>query len=139
MIARISSVLAGLALAVAVSGCGGSGRMEVTGRLTYKGQPVPSTQVTFQPDDGSRRSTAVTDDSGNFRLRYSRDESGAMPGRHTVTLKYDVSLDEELHKVPPKATKELLTVIAKYKDPKSSPLHYEVNSSGQFIEIKLPD
>ncbi len=60
-----------LVLLAAVSGCG-SGRVKVTGRVTYKGEPVPSTEVYFQPDDGSRTSIGKTDDDGRFSLRFSR-------------------------------------------------------------------
>jgi hypothetical protein len=137
MNARILWLAAALALAFTISGCGGSGRVEVTGRVLYQGKGVPSTQVTFYPDDGSRRSTAVTDDDGNFRLRYSRDESGVVLGKHTVTLKYIVGPEEELHKIPPKATKEQMAAIAKYKDIKTTTLHYEITGGGQFVEVKL--
>jgi hypothetical protein len=130
--------LAALAMLVAVSGCGGTGRFEATGRLTYKGQPVPSTYATFQPEEeGKRASHGLTDDEGNFKLTYSRTETGVLPGRHTVFLKYFVSNAEELHEIPPKASKELKAVIAKYGDPKTSPLHYEVTKNGQFFDIKL--
>jgi hypothetical protein len=128
--------LAALALVVGVSGCSGD-LVSASGRVTYKGKPVPSTRVYFQPNDGSRRSTGLTDDEGNFTLRYSRTESGVKRGRHTVYLKYEVSADEELHKIPPKASKELKAVIAKYGDPKKSDLHYEITSSGQVFEIEL--
>jgi hypothetical protein len=98
---------------------------------------VPSTRVIFQPDDGSRRSTGVTDDDGNFTLRFSRTETGVKPGKHTVSLRYEVSPEEELGKIKPKASKELRDVIAKYGNPKKSQLHYEITGSGQHIDIPL--
>jgi hypothetical protein len=126
-----------LALLLAVSGCNNTGRVSATGRLTHNGQPVPSTRVYFQPQDGSRRSTGLTDDNGNFTLQFSRTESGVKLGKHTVYVKYEVSADEETHKIEPKASKELKAVIARYGDPKSSPLHYEVTESGQHFDIPL--
>jgi hypothetical protein len=134
---RILWLGATLALTFVITGCGGSGRVEVSGRVVYQGKGVPSTQVSFFPEDGSRRSTAVTDDDGNFRLRYSRDETGVVTGKHTVVLKYIVGPEEELHKIPPKASKEQLAVIAKFKDLKTSTLHFDITSGGQFIEVKL--
>jgi hypothetical protein len=128
---------AAVALVVAAGGCSRSGLVSASGRLTYRGQPVPSTLVIFWPEDGSRRSTGPTDDNGNFALSYSRTESGVKRGPHTVCLRYEVSVEEELHKIQPKASKELKAVIAKYGDPKTSPLHYEVTGSGQFFDIKL--
>ena len=127
---------AALVLLLAVSGCG-SELVSASGRLTYNGQPVPSTLVMFQPDDGSRRSTGVTDDDGRFSLRYSRTQTGVKRGPHTVVLKYEVSGDEELGRKKSKASKELKEVIKRYADPKKSKLHYDVTENGQFFEIKL--
>jgi hypothetical protein len=121
-----------------IAGCKGSGLVNAKGRLTYKGKPVPSTYVTFWPEqEGKRASDGLTDDNGNFTLRFSRTEEGVYPGKHTVFLTYEVSMEEELRKIPPKASKELKTVIARYGDLKTSPLRYEVKTSGQFIEIDL--
>lgn len=120
------------------SGCSGSGLVNAKGRLTYNGSPVPSTYVIFQPqEEGKRASTGLTDDDGNFTLQFSRTEPGVLRGQHTVFLTYYVSVDEELHKIPPKASKELKAVIARYGNVKTSPLQYEITTSGQFIEIDL--
>jgi hypothetical protein len=126
-----------LALLLAVSGCNSSGLVSATGRLTYKGQPVPSTRVYFHPEDGSRRSTGLTDDSGNFTLQFSRTQTGVKPGSHKVSLRYEASAEEDLRKVPPKASKELQAVIGKYGNPKTSGLHFEVTGSGQHFDIPL--
>jgi hypothetical protein len=124
------------ALLVAASGCGsGSNLFKVSGRLTYHGQPVSSTQVTFVPEDGSRASSAVTDGDGKFTLKASRTETGVIPGPHTVYLRYKPSPQEELGEVSPKASPELRNVLAKFKD--QSTLHFQVNKDGQFIEIPL--
>jgi hypothetical protein len=127
-----------VALAVAVSGCRGSGLVKVTGRVTYKGRPVPSTYVTFQPAEvGKRASHGLTDDDGNFRLTYSSTEVGAVPGRHTVCLRYRVSAEEEMNEAPPRVSRDLKAVISRYRAPQTSPLHYDVTTNGQFIEINL--
>ena len=129
--------LAVLPLCLLAAGCGGSRLVKVSGRLTHKGQPVPSTQVTFAPDDGSRMSKGLTDDNGNFTMRYSRTEAGVARGKCTVYLEYVVGNEEYLHEAPPKASPELKKVIEKYKDPKTSGLHYEITRNGQFVEIDL--
>jgi hypothetical protein len=125
-----------LALLLGVGGCSGD-LVYATGRLTYKGKPVPSTLVIFLPEDGSRRSTGLTDDDGNFIMRFSRTHSGVKLGKHTVYLRYDVSAEEETHQIPPKASAQLRAVIARYGDPKTSPLHYEVAHNGQVFDITL--
>src|SRR5437660_4915429 len=117
---RLVVVVVGLLLAA--GGCSGPRLLSASGRLTYKGQPVPSTLITFRPADGGRPSHGLTDDNGNFVVTYSRTEKGITRGPHTMTLKYDVSADEELHKIPPKASKELREVIAHYGDPEKCKL-----------------
>jgi hypothetical protein len=125
-------------LLVVLGGCGSSGLYKTSGRLTYKGQPVPSTYVIFQPEDPAQRaSRGLTDDDGRFKLTHSQTEIGCLPGQHTVVLKYRVSAQEELHEIPPKASKELQAVIASYGDVKRSPLRYEINKNGQVIDIDL--
>jgi hypothetical protein len=138
MMVRTSWKIAVLALLLGVSGCGRSGLVTATGRVTYKGQPVPSTRVVFMPDDGGRRSTGTTDDDGKFELKFSRTAVGVMRGSHAVFLTYEVSAEEETHQIPPKASKELKAVIAKYGDPKTSGLHFEVTKNGEFFDIQLP-
>jgi len=126
-----------LALLLAVIGCGGP-LVKVTGKVTYKGEPVPSTLVTFHPDEeGKRASNGITDDGGKFILTHSRSETGALRGKHTVVLQYHISADEETGKTKPKASKELKEVIGKHSNLKTSRLHYEVTSNGQVIEINL--
>jgi hypothetical protein len=127
----------GATLVLLTTGCGGQKLMDVSGRLTYKGQPVPSTRVCFQPDSGSRASLAVTDNDGKFRMSYSRGQSGVTPGPHTVWLSYVVGREEERGWVPPKASREVKTVILRYGDPKKSSLHYEVNKNGEVVNIDL--
>lgn len=126
-----------MVLILAASGCGGP-LVNVTGRVTYKGQPVPSTYAIFQPEDESKRaSRGVTDDNGNFMLTYSKSDTGALRGRYTVVLQYHLTTEEELGHTPPKASKELKAVILRYGDPKTSPLHYEIAKNGQVIAIDL--
>jgi hypothetical protein len=137
MNARCRWCLAALALAVTCGGCGGDGLVQVTGRLTWKGQPVPSTEVVFMPDDGSRRSLGKTDDQGNFTLRYSRTQAGATRGPCTVFLRYVPSNEEDNKQIPPKASKELREVIHRYGDPKTSGLHFEITRNGQVVPIEL--
>ncbi len=129
--------LLGLALLLLAAGCAGD-LVSAKGRLTYKGQPIPSTYVMFQPkEEGKRASSGLTDDEGNFTLEYSRQEKGVLRGQHKVFLRYYVSVEEELGKIPPKASKQLKALIERYGDPASSPLQYEITKNGQFIEMNL--
>jgi hypothetical protein len=134
---KLTSITCLFACVVVLSGCGGPSYVKVTGRITHKGQPVPSTQVRFVPDTGERPSTGLTDDDGAFTLRSSRTQMGALRGSYVVFLTYVTSNEEENHQIQPKASKELKSVIAKYGDPKTSGLHYDIGADGQFFEINL--
>jgi hypothetical protein len=124
-------------VALTASGCGDPQFLKVTGRVTYRGQPVPNTQLRFLPDNGERPCTGHTNDDGEFTVRYSKHQGGAPPGGYTVFLTYVPSNEEENHTAPPKASKELQKVIAKYADPKTTPLRFDLNKDGQVLEIAL--
>ncbi len=124
-----------LILLLAAGGCSAPRIIPAGGRVTYKGQGVPSTLVTFIPDDGNRPSKAITDDQGNFKLLFSKSQEGVMRGKCTVVLRYEMSAEEETKMIPPKASREVKAVIAKYSDEKASPLHFDVEKPGQHIDI----
>jgi hypothetical protein len=129
-----------ISMLLAVGGCNRSGLANATGRLTYKGQPVPSTYVVFQPEDTTKRAShGLTDDDGRFTLTNSKSLTGVYLGPNTVSLRYHLTADEEMGKMPPKASKELKAVIARYADSKTSKLHYEVKKDGDFFDIQLSD
>lgn len=59
---------------------------EVHGQVTLNGQPVPGCQVEFVPLAGGRSSSAMTDDNGNYVLKYKGNAEGALLGKHRVRL-----------------------------------------------------
>jgi hypothetical protein len=131
-------VFPAIVLLIAAGGCNRSGLVNATGRLTYKGQPVPSTYVIFYPEEEGRRpSQGLTDDEGHFKLLSSTTATGVLVGKHAVILKYYVSADEELGKTPPKVSKELKAVILKYGDPTKTPLHQEIKKDGEHFDIAI--
>jgi hypothetical protein len=75
-----------------LAGCSGSEPTlaEVKGQLKMNGKPLKNVKVEFQPDPdkGTRGtgSTGVTDEQGNFTLKYSETKTGAIVGHHRVIL-----------------------------------------------------
>lgn len=72
------------------SGCGGGGSDtpelgQVSGTVTLDGKAAPNLRVTFQPKEG-RPSTGVTNESGEYTLEYSTEETGAKTGEHLVRI-----------------------------------------------------
>jgi hypothetical protein len=93
----------------AVSGCGQSGPKlaDVQGKVTLDGNPLPDVMLEFQPTGGKGSpSIGYTDKNGEFRLRFSRDRWGAVPGQHLVKIDhdYDPGSDQKppAFKIPPK-------------------------------------
>ena len=121
-----SAVLLGLVL---VGGCS-KGNPEdpkcyqVTGKVTFKGQPAQHAVVSFIPVDSSEErmpAGAVVDENGDFRLMTQKRIDGAEPGPYRITISWMKPLgtgdDAD-------TTKELLPT--KYQDPATSGLTFTV-------------
>jgi hypothetical protein len=61
---------------------------EVTGEVTFEGQPAPA-EIIFEPSgpSGGRVSNARAGDDGRFKLTYTEDEDGAVIGTHHVVVR----------------------------------------------------
>lgn len=60
---------------------------EVTGKVTYQGEPVADAVVTFQPvDESGRGGSAITDDQGYFEAQTFDPGDGLTPGKHRVAI-----------------------------------------------------
>lgn len=61
-------------------------RYELTGQVTYKGQPVPGGRILFEPDSdlGNSGSGSIAEIvNGQYR---TRDNKGTVGGPHVVTI-----------------------------------------------------
>ena len=100
-----------------LSGCGGSNVVSVSGRLTYKGQPVTNAFINFVPDNG-RPSMGETDQDGKFTLVYDPQTKGAQLGKHRVFVQYNAVADAGKPGVvpgaPPKLSDEWREFFTKY-------------------------
>lgn len=92
---RVRSIVVVIGLLLA-AGCGGPGMARVTGKVTWKGNPVKEAAVTFEPvpRDASDRepgkpATGFTDENGVYSLSTFRAEDGAILGKHTVSIVLD--------------------------------------------------
>ena len=77
-----------------LAGCGGEtpkdvpkGLINVTGKVTYKGNPVPNATVSFVPTLPDKQSSVgKTDSSGNYTLEMSPSAKGVLPGEYRVRI-----------------------------------------------------
>jgi hypothetical protein len=95
------AVLAGLPV-ISLAGCGNNGRAPVHGRVALDGQPLAGAGITFRPEGGGRESTAVTNDDGQYVLKYIRDEFGGTLGKNSVRITKQRSRDPSSEIVPDK-------------------------------------
>lgn len=81
-----------LSLLLLSTGCGGGGQSgppmgEVTGTITYQGQPVAQANVVFvSQNTGTAPAAAVTDSAGRYRLSVSGEMTGAITGSYQVSI-----------------------------------------------------
>jgi hypothetical protein len=59
--------------------------LPVSGKVTYKGQPVTKGTITFQ-SDGGQAATGEIQSDGTYRLSTFADRDGALPGHHKVMI-----------------------------------------------------
>ena len=95
-----------LLIAVGVVACAGCSRGpalgKVSGKLTYKGQPVKYAAVEFNPIGVGKGSLGWTDEQGEYNADYTLSRQGALLGKHRVTVRVYPAEGEEPIPVPAK-------------------------------------
>jgi hypothetical protein len=128
-----------LAVMVCLAGCAPDGPevVEISGVATRGGNPVPNIELTFHPDFG-RPSWGVTDEQGRFELHYTRQQDGAVVGRHKVTIRgrQPQSAEEEFSgtiTVPP----EIAALREKFGSVETTTLVFEISEPKDNLEVSL--
>jgi hypothetical protein len=141
----LSVVVSGLCCLLLVAGCGGGGDQletaEVTGKVTYKGEPLRIGSVLFTPVGGGPSAQANIDRNGNYTLGTYTETDGAVLGEHQVMIVAMTSpggsgLPEDANKGDV-APVSLIPDI--YADPQNSGLKAEVNAGGNVINFDLKE
>ncbi len=131
-ILRISLVL----ICISIAACGGRSDLpslgEVSGTVTLDGKPVPNVTVQFTPVEGGRTSSGITDSSGQYRLMYTADTSGAQVGKHEVRLvpSAEAPSDDQMDLMTPQAG-----LAAEHMQ---RTFEFEVQSGRDTFDIVLP-
>lgn len=85
---RGMSRLAAAVLLAAVLGCdSGTPLGQVSGVVTYDGQPLQDAEVEFIPLDQGKSSIGFTDENGKYYLQYTLNRTGALIGKHKVSVR----------------------------------------------------
>ncbi|QDT66668.1 hypothetical protein V22_39390 [Calycomorphotria hydatis] len=78
-----------LLLLTVLIGCQSSDQpplVPVSGVVSLDGKPLEGVSLQFSPVAGGRPSFGMTEANGMYELIYVREEKGATPGQHDVTL-----------------------------------------------------
>jgi len=132
------------ALALIAPACGESGPEmgRVSGKVTYKGQPLTKGIVAFIATDANRMNASgtITPD-GTFTLHTPNFGSGAILGDYDVAITgaEPPSEDGVLPGMAPlrKKEKDPSVIPKKYEDPKTSGLKETVKSGTNTIDFEL--
>jgi hypothetical protein len=121
--------LVGLAALIFVTavGCGGTTKVNVSGTVKYKGEPVRSGTIRMIGPNNSG-SNAIIQPDGSFTL------TDVVPGDVKVAI---------IEGPPPPSKGEakvvLLPLPDKVRDPEKSGLQYTITSETRSLEIVIPD
>ena len=134
-------VAAVVCLLVLLSGCNsGPTVVPVTGVATRGGQPIKNLFITFFPDDGTRASTAITDDAGRFEMQITKARKGAAVGNHKVVAGYRPRTPQDEAEYAEGKLKfhpDQDAILEKYGKRDTTALSIEVSPSGNDLELKF--
>jgi hypothetical protein len=88
-VARTLGLLVGPAILLVVLGCSDDGmgkRYKVTGKVTYKGQPVAKGTINFVPQTQGNQGAQGQIEDGSYSLMTLSPGDGALPGDYKVTV-----------------------------------------------------
>jgi hypothetical protein len=149
-------LLVGSLLGMLLIGCSGGLRLgKVSGRVTFKGKPVPTGTIMFHPDEGPTAVGAIGPD-GTYTLTTVKPGDGAIVGSHRVTIQATTvgpgsladpkSFEEEMQLAQRKDPKAKVLVPGqvewivpeKYSRPDTTNLTATVQSGTNTIDFPLP-
>jgi hypothetical protein len=133
----VSFLAASLCFVIAACGAAGPEMGAVSGRVTYKGNPVSKGNVAFIPTDVARPpSSGTINADGTYSLATADGRSGAQLGEYKVAV---TGTDDPNQDIPgmPLSTKS--QIPKKYADADKSDLKATVKSGSNTHNIELVD
>jgi hypothetical protein len=149
-----SRVIFVLALAPLLVGCSSKGTL--SGKVFYKGNPLPGGTVTFEQqfgafnsaikDDGSYQVTGLEPGPATITVSSPDPPASPPPGKSSMEASVEKAKSRKVE-IPPEVAKHLgdpdaarrryMSIPSKYKDPKQSGLTYTVKGGSQSYDIQL--
>lgn len=122
---------------VFLAGCGDSGPklVQVRGKVTYNGNPVPRGTVIFTPAAGGPPATGEIGPDGSFAMTTFKTADGAVPGKHKVFIVAMAVPTDELPEARSPTPPPIIPV--KYTSPATSPLTADVGDTDTTVNFEL--
>jgi hypothetical protein len=148
-------LIAACGLVIILDGCGGGAERpamgRVSGKVTYKGQPVTSGSVIFTPARdqgkeaaGGRVATGNIQPDGTYTLTTFDTGDGAVLGQHVVTVEAHgqttmtgVPIDPKTKR--PRYVPAKSTIPEKYGSLDKTPLRHTVEPGNNTFDLELKD
>ena len=137
------SSLAGMAAVVAVAvlavGCGSDGPQlaPVEGVVMLEGEPLEGAVVLFQPSEGGKPATGLTDAAGKFVLSTHEQGDGAQVGVNKVSVTKELPSANAANVEEGEITDVELGTPARYASPDLSGLTVTVESGLAPVTLEL--
>jgi hypothetical protein len=109
----------------------------VTGKVTYKGQPVPKGTITFQPDQGQAAVGEIQPD-GTYQLSTFSQGDGAVAGHHRIFVIANTADPTKIPGSTPGWTPPKDLVPQKYNKLETSGLEATVSEDKKEYNFDLP-
>lgn len=137
----------GLALVAGLPGCGGgaeAGTEVVQGMVTVDDKPISQAAVAFIGNEGASLAAATTDSAGKFNLRAATGKNVVTVAKAPPSGAASLPASSEPQLMPSAGEYAAMTkslpaseVPAKYGDPKTSGIAFDVKSGMPPIDVAL--
>lgn len=148
---RLACGCLSLGLLILLVGCKGSSRgaqhAEVTGKVTFKGKPLPGGRISFADLKKGFASTGVIDESGNYQIKAPVGEMKiSVDNSMLEQRRFGGGAPKMQHPKPPGSETDeapikgqYVNLPSQYRDPAASGLSYTVKPGSQTHDIDLSD
>ena len=129
-----------LIAALLIAGCSSGNEFptaKVTGKITYRGKPVPTGTIMFVPEGNMPTATGEIQPDGTYQLTTYDANDGAVLGPHAVSI---TAIEEQKDVLPAQRSGTPEPIVpAKYMSHTTSGLTAEVKDEPNSLDFELKD
>jgi hypothetical protein len=135
----VVSMFLAVAMTVAV-GCGGStDAVPVTGKVSYKGQPLTNGTILLIPEGQGQAPTGMIQPDGTFKLTTYKKDDGAVPGNYKVVVQVFPEEGDAMGLPGMEFGNAKPPIPEKYMDASRTDLTVVIKESDNNLDLQLTD